>query len=272
MAFFGQLMTGSIAASLWLATGTALKGTEAAAEIAVAAGFSAGEFVADHELAATYRFGWSGVVAAHGDVRMERDVGGYRLSGAVATVGLVRLLWTLDGEIAATADKSLAAIDFQQKERYRDSIKHVEIQFDDDEMRTWKWHEPEEQRPPKPKVKQQPGINSILSAVLAIRSQPLRPGEKHSLLVTPANTVYLLDLTVLEQAQLQLSSGKRQALKLDLNLRKITKKGELKPHGKLGKTTLWLADDSSRIPLRVESEVFIGFVFAELIEPKGADS
>jgi Protein of unknown function (DUF3108) len=47
-------------------------------------------------------------------------------------------------------------------------------------------------------------------------------------------------------------------------LKKLGKNLELEPHRKFRRATVWISDDSDRIILRIEAQVFIGTVFAEL--------
>ncbi|MFL6589525.1 MAG: DUF3108 domain-containing protein, partial [Chthoniobacterales bacterium] len=57
--------------------------------------------------------------------------------------------------------------------------------------------------------------------------------------------------------------GKFNAIKFDLQLNRI-KDGELQPHRKFRRATAWLSDDADRLVLRIEAQVFVGSVFAEL--------
>ena len=58
----------------------------------------------------------------------------------------------------------------------------------------------------------------------------------------------------------------REALRLDIKIQSVnTKKGNaLEPHHKFRSGTLWLSNDSTRILLRAEVQIFVGYVFAEL--------
>ena len=58
----------------------------------------------------------------------------------------------------------------------------------------------------------------------------------------------------------------REALHLDIKIQSVnTKKGNaLEPHHKFRSGTLWLSNDSTRILLRAEVQIFVGYVFAEL--------
>ncbi len=51
---------------------------------------------------------------------------------------------------------------------------------------------------------------------------------------------------------------------MDLQLSKISKDLELEPHKKFRQATIWLSDDADRIPLRIEAQIFVGTIFAEL--------
>ncbi len=55
-----------------------------------------------------------------------------------------------------------------------------------------------------------------------------------------------------------------EAIKIDLHLDKIDKNMKLEPHHKFRRATLWVSDDSDRLLLRAEAQIFIGNVFAEL--------
>ena len=47
-------------------------------------------------------------------------------------------------------------------------------------------------------------------------------------------------------------------------LTKSAKTWSWKPHRKFRRATAWVSDDSNRLPLRIEAQIFVGTVFAEL--------
>ena len=59
-------------------------------------------------------------------------------------------------------------------------------------------------------------------------------------------------------------AGNYDAIKIDLKLAKIGKTLELEPHRKFRRATIWVSNDANRLLLRVEAQIFIGTVFAEL--------
>ena len=59
-------------------------------------------------------------------------------------------------------------------------------------------------------------------------------------------------------------AGTYNAIKLDLQLSKVEKNRELARHRKFRRGTVWLSDDSDRLLLKIEAQIFVGTVFAEL--------
>src|SRR6059036_3641585 len=81
----------------------------------------AGNFPELRPLRASYRFGWSGLTAATGDVRFTKpSENKFQLDGAGRTIGFVRALWKLDANYQAVASaETLRPIETQQTESYR---------------------------------------------------------------------------------------------------------------------------------------------------------
>jgi hypothetical protein len=59
-------------------------------------------------------------------------------------------------------------------------------------------------------------------------------------------------------------AGSYSTIKLDLKLQRVSKKNELEPHRKFKRATIWISDDNDRLLLRIESQIFVGTVTAEL--------
>jgi hypothetical protein len=49
-----------------------------------------------------------------------------------------------------------------------------------------------------------------------------------------------------------------------LQLNKLGKNLELEPHRKFRRANVWISDDADRVILRIEAQIFVGTVFAEL--------
>src|SRR5213080_3972275 len=78
----------------------------------------AGNFPELRPLRASYRFGWSGLTAATGDVHFTKpSENKFQLDGAGRTIGFVRALWKLDAHYHAVASaETLRPIETQQTE------------------------------------------------------------------------------------------------------------------------------------------------------------
>src|SRR5215469_13137040 len=81
----------------------------------------AGNFPELRPLRAFYRFGWSGVTAATGEIHFTKPSNDrFQLEGTGRTIGLVRALWKLDVTYRAVANsQTLAPTETQQSESYR---------------------------------------------------------------------------------------------------------------------------------------------------------
>src|SRR5215467_11092630 len=78
----------------------------------------AGNFPELRPLRASYRFGWSGLTAATGDIHFTKPSSDrFQLEGTGRTIGFVRALWKLDVTQRATANsQTLAPIETHQTE------------------------------------------------------------------------------------------------------------------------------------------------------------
>lgn len=107
--------------------------------------------------------------------------------------------------------------------------------------------------------------HDAISAMLYIRGQKLNNGDVLNLCIHPFASPYYANITVIGREK----HRGRQCIKLDVKLRKIDlKTKQLKTYKKLKSATLWLTDDSQRIPLELRTKVFIGDVRAVLVSEK----
>jgi hypothetical protein len=112
------------------------------------------------------------------------------------------------------------------------------------------------------------GLRDMAGALLLARSQPLRNGDRLSLAVFPGEWMYLVRVKVEGREKLRWQGELRDTIKVSLQIDWIDKQYRLHPHKKFQRGTIWVSDDKVRLPLRLEVKVFIGSVFAELVELK----
>jgi hypothetical protein len=113
-----------------------------------------------------------------------------------------------------------------------------------------------------------PGLRDMAGAVLLARSQPLNKGDRIPLAVFPGDWMYLARLKVEGREKLRWRGEDKPAIRVALEIERINKDYSLSPHKKFHHGTIWVSDDEWRIPLRIEVKVFVGHVFAELVEVK----
>ena len=215
---------------------------------------------------AKYGFGWSGFPGANADVRLtkpSRDR--FQLDGTIHTIGLVRTLWKFDATQTARADAATVhPIEMTQTETVRNKKTVTNLSFDANGVTSKETETPGKGVGPKIRRFDLPHLFDLYSALLYLRSQPLQDRSVQRIVVYPATSAYLATVTVLGRERLTGPSGTYNAIKLDLQLSKIGKNRELEQHRKFRRGTVWLSDDPDRLLLKIQAQVFVGTVFAEL--------
>jgi hypothetical protein len=226
----------------------------------------AGTFPELRPLHASYRFGWSGVTAANGDVHFTKPSNDrFQLEGTGRTIGFVRALWKLDVTQRAVANsQTLAPIETQQTESYRSKKIVTHLTFTSSGVTRARTEGQGSNAETKSKQFVFPNLFDLHSAALYLRSQPLKQGSVYRLPVYPATNAYLAIIKVTGRDRISVRAGTYNAIMLDLQLKRIGKHLELEPHKKFRRATIWISDDAERLILRIEAQIFVGTVFAEL--------
>ena len=225
----------------------------------------AGNFPELRPLRASYRFGWSGLTAATGEVHFTKpSEDKFQLDGTGRTIGLVRALWKLDVNYQAVASAgTLRPVETEQTESYRSKKVVTHLTFANNgvtHVRT------EDKGAPQAKTRQFnfPDLFDLFSAMLYLRSQPLKDRSVYRVVAYPATNAYLATVRVIGREKTSVHAGSYSAIKLDLQLKRIGKQRQLEPHRKFRRATIWVSVDAERLLLRIEAQIFVGTVFAEL--------
>ncbi len=231
----------------------------------VTSGKGPGNFVEPPAMRLTYRFGWSGIEAATCDVHLfSPGRNTFEVEATGATSGLARALFRLDVYHRATESKeTLTPIHFYQEEKYRSETIKTNVDFASDQVTGLREKIPSD-HPAKPNVFKFNSVFDMTAALLWVRSQPLTDGETESLVVWASNAPYLATIKVVGRETIRFNGQKQKAIKIDLKLKGIDKKFHLKEHSLFKEGRGWLSDDEKRVPIRIEADIFIGYVFAEL--------
>lgn len=224
-----------------------------------------GNFPELRPLRASYRFGWSGLTAATGDVHFTKpSENKFQLDGTGRTIGFVRALWKLDVSYQAIASpETLRPIEAQQIETYRSKKIVTHLTFTNNGV-TRARTEGKGGAEAKTRQFNFPNLFDLFSAMLYLRSQPLKDRSVYRVVAYPATNAYLATVTVVGREKISVHAGSYSAIKLDLRLKRIGKHRQLEPHRKFRRATIWVSDDAERLLLRIEAQVFVGTVFAEL--------
>ncbi|HEY1583047.1 MAG TPA: DUF3108 domain-containing protein [Chthoniobacterales bacterium] len=224
-----------------------------------------GSFPNPRPLVASYNFGWSEVVAAVAEIHFGKSGDRLQLEGTGETIGVVRALWRFDTRHRALADAvTLHPISMHQVDELRNKTVTTDVIFKPGGLERIR-SDSKMKKPPAAKTFSfAGGVYDMHSALLYLRSQALREGDVYRLVIYPATSPYLATLTVVGHPRLTVAAGSYDAIKLDLQLSKIGKKRELEPHKKFRRASIWVSNDADRLLLRVEANIFIGTVFAEL--------
>jgi hypothetical protein len=224
-----------------------------------------GNFPSLRPLRAAYVFGWGGFTAATAEVQFVHPAPDRTLlQGTGHTTGFVRALWKYDVNYKAWANPStLRPIETNQVDGYRSKKVTTHLTFAGSSVHRTRFDTPG-QNPSKPRDFSFPDLYDLQTAMLYLRSQPLTDRSSYRVVVYPATNAYLATATILGREKISVRAGKYNAVKIDLQLKKIGKDFDLEPHKKFRRATVWISDDADRIILRIEAQVFVGTVFAEL--------
>jgi len=226
----------------------------------------AGNFPQLRPLRASYRFGWSGLTAATGEIHFTKPSDDtFQLEGAGRTTGFVRALWKLDvTQRAAANSHTLAPIEIQQTESYRSKKIVTHLTFTNSGVTRARTEGQGDKTETKSKQFVFPNLFDLHSAALYLRSQPLKQGSVYRLVIYPATNAYVAIIKVTGRDKISVRAGTYNAIKLDLQLKRVGKHLELEPHKKFRRATIWVSDDAERLVLRIDAQIFVGTVFAEL--------
>jgi hypothetical protein len=204
--------------------------------------------------------------AAEADFNYTRSKEGVgQLTMSTRSIGGVRTLWKMDAQhTAAMQVATLRPLEAKQTEIYKKETVITTLHFTPEGVTRLREKKPPEPKTPKPRDFLFPRVYDLHSTYHFLRSQKLAAGDVYSLVVYPATTPYLAQLTVGARQKLRVAGQSWNAIRVDLKLWKISDELELESHGKFKRGTAWISDDADRIPLRLESDIHVGSVWGEV--------
>ena len=223
-----------------------------------------GEFPAMRSMRTKYSFGWTTFTAGSGVFDFTHAGGQQRLRAKAGTSGFVRSLWKLDATHSAVSRAdTMRPVTVEQTEIYKRETKKIRLVFDPEGVtRTIETNaEPGSGKPKRFKL---PKAFDLHTALLWVRSQKLAVGEQYRLVVYAGTAAYLAHIDVVGAQRIKAAGRGYPAKKLELKLWRFGKEMQLDPHKKFKRLFAWISDDSDRLFLKAQGEIFVGSVWAEL--------
>lgn len=226
---------------------------------------SPGKFPPLRPFRAIYSFGWGGFTAARAEAAFTRSPDNQlRMEVKGGTTGFVRVLWRLDATHLAYANAStLLPVSMRQVEIYRGQTLKTNLDFDEEGVTRLFVKQPAD-KPQKPVEYKFPNIRDMCSALMFVRSLRLQTGETYSLVVYPGTSPFLITAKVSGKEKIEVPAGKFTAIKVDLRLWRIGRDYQLDTPAKCKHAVAWVSDDSDRLPLKAQADVFVGSIWGEL--------
>ncbi len=212
-----------------------------------------------------YQASWIGIPAAGGKVVLNPDYGDPALLSAeiwISTNRLTDKLYKMRDylrEDFAAASLRPAQMDIRQNEgRRHDTFK---VTFDHrDHVVTLIKHGPRGQQTRKFLSYNPSG--PVSGAMMAL-SQPLEAGDSLSFDAFSGTTRYIFELKVVRRERIGTPLGEFDAFRI---VPSVIYLSDGKINDEVHDTTLWVSADARRLPLRIESAVFIGSVRIDLVK------
>jgi hypothetical protein len=222
-----------------------------------------GSFPALRPMRASYTFGWGVFTAATATAELARTNELLRLDVKGGTVGVVRGLWRMDA--ASTAlwqPDTMRPVSHVVTEVFQK--KTVKLRLDFDAKGVTQTRTTRSDETPVPKRLDFPNLLDMPTALMWLRSQPLRVGETYRCLTIPEASAYLTELKIAGKEKLDVAGQSRDAIKVLLRAREVNNQLELVSSKRFKEAFAWFSDDGDRLLLRVMASVFVGNVWMEL--------
>ena len=165
---------------------------------------------------------------------------------------------------AVAEAQTLHPLETQQTENYRSKKLVTHLAFTDNGVTRTRTEGEGAAAGTKTREFSFPNLFDLHSAALYLRSEPLKDRSVYRVVVYPATNAYLATITVAGREKISVHAGSYNAIKLDLQLKRVGKHLELEPHRKFRRATIWVSDDADRLLLRIEAQIFVGTIFADL--------
>lgn len=222
---------------------------------------------------ASYRLRWNEIEAARADLDfrpLNPGSGEWQTRVEARTLGMARRLWQLDAtHVAVAGGPELRPVRLEEVELLAKRRDVFRVRFENGVATRQHRRSQPPGAPEVPdgsdKTFSLPGMRDMNAAFLLARTLPLAAGERHVFVVMSAKNPYRVSMRVIGRGPLQTHGGRFPAIEMEVALDKVdVPTGHLKPHKLFKSARAWMSDDADRVPLKVETQIFLGRITMEL--------
>ena len=225
-----------------------------------------------------FEFGWRAptgvcrVAAAHGRMRVDMtELGGrrfIRLTGQARTVGLVKTLWNMKDSVVALVDADTLLAWRQVLEQNEGDTRTKQVITFNDDGRTAERYKIRYHKPPGKRETRETFMrrSRLCAATLAFYLR-LRPAGARTLgaVFFEGKENFRVNVEVKGREKIRVPAGTFHAYRLRVTFKCVDPgRKKKKRDEKIKKATVWVSVGPERLPLRLESETFVGSVYGEL--------
>lgn len=218
---------------------------------------------------AEYAVSWNGIPAGAATVAVRHGVSdtpsSYRVDAYLHTNKLVDLLWRFRGHaMAEFGSTDLQPLGFRYDRR--ENAKHAvtDVSFDPTLTRATGVYQRDTDL--RRMELREPGLLDPITAIFQALDRPAQIGDRWRYEIFTGEARYRVELTVTGEDTITVGAGRFRAWRVNPEVWKIGSG----PDRRLRHATMWVAEDSTRLPLRIRSEVFIGGIDCDLIRFQAA--
>ncbi len=215
-----------------------------------------------------YKFDWNGVPSAETEVTVSMKEGEdgplYCFEGTAQTSKFVDIFWKLRARVVAVVDAlSGRTLKIDVDDRQNERVKKTETVFNYGSAEAYytRW---KKEKARQKTIKLEGNTIDPASLTLILCQQPLKVGDTGTFTVLLEDDAYALEYKVAAEEKITVAGYEFDALRIEPRFCKISDKKSNKPP-RVRVMLLWLSDTEPRIPLKMKSKTFIGYVNGELV-------
>ena len=218
---------------------------------------------------AEYRASWNGIPVATAEIQtVPLWIDGkkfYQVRVRAQTWRYLELVWKMRDRIESTFEaKTLYPHRFVFRQRENRKKIDTTARFDP-AGKKWVVHRQQGEKITDYEFASQHTLDPI-SAVYLARSLDIKVGDTVRMEVFGGNSRYLVMLDVAGKEPVTVKSAVFEAYKIIPKVINLTSSGYA---GRVRQATVWISADEERRPLKIVSQVFVGYVSIELVQEKG---